>query len=658
MQIIDTTSRISRLARRNGVRPLMHPLMHPLLWMLLLLLAGGTLAAQPYVGGLADYNVNTDVADFHQLPSVPNCCPNFHDGEGRGFTLGLLYEWSINRHWSFTVRGAYSREDGTLKQTEQTTVSVNGEPTPGSFEHRIETNLSSVGIEPLFGWHPLRGSFGGLMLRGGLRAGFSTRGVYNQREVLLEPTDIGAFDLAGNRIRNERSGEIPLANAFRASLLGGVSWEILLARDSSVILEPELLYSYGLTPIVHDLEWSVNQLRVGAVLKFRVDPGADEPPAPPVKKAPHPVVSADSPELIGKMDGCDAMEVRPLLPYVFFAMNSSEISPRYLGPRFDPDRPVAGLTSANVDLLDTYHSLLDVMVERLKANPTPIELVGCNADRGPERGRKTLSMKRARAVRDYLVGRGVDPNLITLSARNLPALPSPPDDTLGMQENRRVEIIAPWEIVKPVVVNHKAAGSLFPALRFLPGLVPAGQNVRSWRLTAVQAGRTVFTQDGDGPTLPSDVRWQPDGALSRTAPIQYWLEVTDENGVSAKSPVMQLGVSDDGKPCTMLRSSLIMFDFDKANLSVNDPSILDGYVKPALKDGSTVTIAGFTDEMGTAEHNQELSLARAQVVAQHLSLPPTVAQGLGESAWTAPSTTPEERFYRRIVVTEVRNNTP
>jgi outer membrane protein OmpA-like peptidoglycan-associated protein len=659
MQIIDLTSRIARLIRRPGSGP-----RKTALRLLAMLIAGaGTLSAQPYLGGLADYNVNTHVADFEELPSVPNCCPTFHSGEGRGFTLGLLYAWAINGRWDFTVRGTYTREDGTLKETEQTTVSVNGELTPGSFEHRIETNLSSVGIEPLLGWRPFTGSFGGLLVRGGVRAGFSTRSTFSQREVLVEPTDVGAFDLSGNRIRNEQSGEIPLANAFRASLLGGLSWEILLAPDSSVVLEPEILYSYGLTPIVRTLDWSVNQLRVGAALKFRTESSEEPKPAAqtplPPRPQPHPVVSSDTPELLGKLDGCDAVEVRPLLPYIFFDMNGSDIPARYLGPRYDPDQIGPGGGEPNANLIDTYHSVLGTLVDRLKANPTKtIQLIGCNSDRGPERGRTTLSMRRARAVRDYLVAQGIDAGRISLSARNLPELYSPPDDPLGIQENRRVEIIADWEIMQPVVVRRKATGALFPSIRFLPGMVPAGQDVRSWRLTATQAGRTVFTQGGDGPTLPGEVRWQPDGSLNRTQPVQYWLDVTDQAGTGAKSPVMQMGVSDDGKPCTVLQSTLIMFDFDRANLSDRDPRILDTFVRPELGDASQVTVTGYTDEIGTPEHNLELSQSRAEAVAQRLGLPSSVARGVGESSWAGPSATPEERFYRRIVVTEVRNAAP
>lgn len=656
MKIIDTTPRIAHGTRRSGFRP-------AALFAALLLLATAALApramAQPYLGGLADYNVNQHVADFPALPSVPNCCPNFHEGEGRGFTLGLLYEWSINQRWTFTARGTYTREDGTLRETERTTVSVNGEATPAAFEHRLEATLSSVGIEPLFGWRPFTGTFGGLMLRGGLRAGFSTREMYSQREVLVEPTDVGAFDRSGNRVRNERSGEIPLANAFRASLLGGVSWEILLARDSSVVLEPEILYSYGLTPIVRGLDWSVNQIRVGAALKFRMEPGEETPEVERSTKAPapRPVVSADTPELRGKLDGCDGVEVRPLLPYVFFDMNSGDIPGRYIGSTVAADQPVKGMVNLNDDLLDSYHAILDTVAERMKASPTNIELVGCNADRGPERGRKTLSMKRARAVRDYLVERGVDPSYITLSARNLPAMPSPPDDTLGMQENRRVEIIAPWEILRPVVVHQVPPTAAFPAVRLLPGLVPAGQTVGRWRLTATQAGRTVYTEEGDGPTLPGEVRWQPTGDLSRTAPIQYWLDVTSADGQSAKSPVMQIAVSDDDNPCTMVRSSLIMFDFDKASLGTYDRGVLESYIRPALRSGSAVTVAGFTDEMGDADHNLGLSQDRARSVLDYLDLPDATARGYGETAWRSASKSPEERFYRRIVVTEVKNMT-
>jgi hypothetical protein len=38
------------------------------------------------------YNLNTHLTNFQKIPDVPNYCPKFESGNGKGYNLGFLFE--------------------------------------------------------------------------------------------------------------------------------------------------------------------------------------------------------------------------------------------------------------------------------------------------------------------------------------------------------------------------------------------------------------------------------------------------------------------------------------------------------------------------------------------------------------------------------------
>src|SRR5437764_390181 len=79
---------------------------------------------------------------------------------------------------------------------------------------------------------------------------------------------------------NAQSGKIPDANKFATSLLGGVSYALPLNKSNSLYAVPELYYSFGITPIVKNISWSVNQLRGGIAILYEILEAPPEPPKP------------------------------------------------------------------------------------------------------------------------------------------------------------------------------------------------------------------------------------------------------------------------------------------------------------------------------------------------------------------------------------------
>jgi outer membrane protein OmpA-like peptidoglycan-associated protein len=97
------------------------------------------------------------------------------------------------------------------------------------------------------------------------------------------------------------------------------------------------------------------------------------------------------------------------------------------------------------------------------------------------------------------------------------------------------------------------------------------------------------------------------------------------------------------------------FEFDSAQIKPGFNSTMDKIADIAVRYGKThLTIVGHTDNVGTAQYNQSLSLRRAQTVEQYFSSHGVVperlaAEGKGESAPRASNATPEGRRLNRRV---------
>ena len=102
---------------------------------------------------------------------------------------------------------------------------------------------------------------------------------------------------------------------------------------------------------------------------------------------------------------------------------------------------------------------------------------------------------------------------------------------------------------------------------------------------------------------------------------------------------------------TVDKYSLIVFDFDRSDLSSPNKSIAE-FVKSSLTPRSTVSISGTTDHLGDEAYNRKLSFDRAKATATALGLTNAELSGDGESDFF-PNALPEGRFYNRTVVITV-----
>jgi outer membrane protein OmpA-like peptidoglycan-associated protein len=96
------------------------------------------------------------------------------------------------------------------------------------------------------------------------------------------------------------------------------------------------------------------------------------------------------------------------------------------------------------------------------------------------------------------------------------------------------------------------------------------------------------------------------------------------------------------------RFSLILFDFDKANIDGNNKNIVE-FIKNRIKTNSEIEITGYTDRTGEAQYNKNLSTKRSENTKKALGIESAIFNGLGSEVTLYNNNLPEGRFYCRTV---------
>ncbi len=619
-----------------------------------------------WLGIWGDVEANWHHADFTQLPGVPNCCPDFQSGSGTGPAFGLFGQRNLPNNLQLALRAGYFSWSGTLQAVQHTTVNVSDIPTPADIEHTIEGGLGSIGIEPMLQWRHASGAILGI----GLNAGIMVHHAFHQYETLQQPST-GTFE-NGLRVRNDTSGVIPQVSLFSAAAVGMLSYELPMNATRTLLLMPSVSYAFGFTRIVSGTAWRVDALRAGVALLYA--PRPDEPVAqprqplpPPAESAPRVPVAADvhvDGEEVIHVTTSIATEAFALLPAIFFDANAARIPARYVRC----DSPCArSFRESNLpnNALSMYHSVLNIIGRRMQDNPdATIVLTGSVDDKNAEHNALYLAHARADSVKDYLVTVwGIAASRIDVAARLLPAKPTNPASPDGDEENRRVTIASSSDALLQPVLHRR-----FEEVRVTPADIPftlrtaPAERITSWRLEAETDGTRAAIAEGTG-LLPHRVTWQVDSGalhlLRQAAPLNAVLTVVDDAHRTTESRCA-IHVVHAHDSIESQRMSLLMFDFDRAD--IDDPSgqAIARFVAGAARDSATVRILGTTDRLGEPSHNVELSQARADhVLGALLRLWPDVhvedVRGICMSQPAFDNALPEGRQYSRRVSIEVRS---
>lgn len=672
------------------------------------------------VGGFVGYNLNLHSADFKKLPNIPNNSSGFTSGSGSGFALGGLLEYPLSPLLRLQLRASYASLSGEMTTQENPGNQLNFN-NPDNItvediiiEHRMRGNLNAIMVEPALSIHPWKH----LSFQVGAALGFLAKNEFEQEEVVLQPASVTFLN--NRSVMNDTSGTMPGDKSMYMAAIAGVSYELSAGKNSTLI--PSLRYYLPFGDIA-SVPWKVSVIQFSAALRTAI---ISTPPIPVIQDTVYirdtttTVIAGLTEERVTRTNSASSMaelrengaiverttiresysreiprsftlsstlalsgilangqrvpnpsvtieetevqETFPLLPYVFFAPNSAELSSTRLKVLSAQQARQFKADELPADALGIYTYNLNIIGMRLRDNPSAtITITGCNNNTGAEKNNTALSQARAEVVRDYLVNVwGVNARQITLKSRSLPEKAASNDVEDGQVENRRAEIsTSSYDILKPVSIGEISKAATPPVVSMLP-TVQAEGGVARWELVLKQGSRTLrqFTGEGD----PSERRWQvmespiPESEEDVTATLSAVDQSGQRTTASKSLAVRQLTISKkrsevkDDKRIEIF--SLILFDFDKSDLSPVNQKIMNE-VKQRIAPTSTVTVYGYADRTGGPDYNRELAGRRCAEVAKYLGN--AVAEGkltvnaVGSDKLLHNNDLPEGRSYSRTV---------
>lgn len=618
-------------------------------------------------------NMNFYLGSTQQLTADLAAPMAFHQGLGLGLYLAPLVEFHRpTSHWGLMFQAGYDSRRGTY----------NTEFSPCNCPRDLRTKLNYVTAEPSLRFAPFKGNF---YLYGGPRVAYNVQKsfAYKQGTNPAYPEQVAEPDI---------KGDLSNVKPLLVSAQIGLGYDIQLSSNqhrTQWVISPFASFQpyFGQSPRTIET-WNITTLRGGVAIKFgrgTLIPveKAEAIVLPPIEiEEVDPVIAFTTHAPANVAVQRNMREIFPLRNYVFFDLGSTALPQRYILLRKDQ---VAAFEEKQVQLstpktvanrserqMLIYYNILNILGDRMVKNPgTRVTLVG-SSEQGPVDG-KALSM----TVKTYLVDIfGIDESRIKVEGRTRPELSSQTGGTRELDLLRAGDRRVTIESSSPILLMEFTSGP--------------GAPLRPIEITGVQEA-----------PLDSYVTFDAKGANA----LESWsLEIMDEKGIVQKfGPYYQEEVSIPGK--SILGSRLegdytikmigitksgkeikkfsyahmvlwtppadkevtrfsVIYEFDESKTVSLYEKYLREIVVPKIPLGGTVVLHGYTDVIGEEDHNQALSLARANdvktIMEQALAAKGRKdvkfeVHGFGEDPNLAQfeNTYPEERFYNRAVMIDI-----
>jgi outer membrane protein OmpA-like peptidoglycan-associated protein len=615
-----------------------------------------------WFGGYLGGNVNMFSGRVDDLShNHPRLVPpgGYDDGSGFGMTLGAIAEYLPGGLFGGSVMLGYDNRairfasDGSDALVSDT-----------AWSHEVWTSLSYLSIEPNLRINILDDrlhAFGGPSIGINLGKGFTYESTLRTADTTVD-------------------GDLDDVRSLHVGGQIGVGYDIpvnLFESRSPIVATPFVQLRFGQAhlapPDGSTASFGITTVRMGAALKF----GS---------------VASAGRDIIGPEEGDFGFDLRvprhvtasrrvnetfPFRNYIFFEEGSSEIPARYR--RIDRSSATAfreeqltdqsSLTGGSPALerrerkqMLVYYEALNIIGDRMRRNQSAqIRLVGA------ANGNAAQGLEMAENVKRYLVNTfAIDADRITTDGQPMPPNRSGTggargeDQTLVAEENVRVVVDGPAEIVKPVRIMSTQEE---PLGNDIVVTLPNDTMFASWSVELVDDAGAVHTF---GPFT---------GAIGRVA-AKPLLDGSVEAGYTARilattreGRTMRSGTRDvrleraTGTDEQTADRYSILFEFDESKTVQTYEKFLAETVAPAIPHGAVVVVHGHTDMIGDDDYNAKLSQKRAEetqrILARELDRAGKHvtfdAYGFGEDERRAPYSNerPEHRYYNRTVVIEV-----
>jgi outer membrane protein OmpA-like peptidoglycan-associated protein len=598
-------------------------------------------------------------------------CGAFSAGDGKGAIFGVLGEFPIVGQWlDLTANVNYARRDGSFAEAFTGGMPIL-DPNSNSYvtlerRHAYTSKIPYLLVE--LGLRLEATESFPLYIRGAGVMGFlPTKPTFLQTEEILSPEGV-VYPETHQAIRTVSSGPIADVQPW-IGVSGTLGYTVPLGLRVSA--SPEVSYYYALNDVTPHYRWRLGSLQGGIALKYIFGDVPEPPPdtaPPPAPVYPQVALATVSPQKVNIMETI-VTETFPLLPYIFFDSASALLPARYIRAE-SSEREAFDENNLPHRSLGTYYRILDIIGNRLvKDQGAKILLKGTTDGREEPTSTTagTLARTRAQAVKEYLVDIWeIDPERIDVKTSATPTFPSNMQYAEGVEENRRVEIISTHDnILQPIIHERFNERSSEPEQVAFSLGASSPSGIADWHLSVQAGAQTVWERIGSGEP-PATLSWKLDEEMidriarefiGRDA-LRCTLTVADRNGLTSRSE-FAVPAEKAIYPYEVSRLSLIVFDFDKSEISQQNRRMVSTFIARSLLPTSTAKITGSTDRLGEIDHNQQLSEGRAfavrdLIVAERPEATITDAKGIGPSKLLYDNDLPEGRYYCRTVSVEVQ----
>ncbi len=611
-------------------------------------------------------NFNFYRGSTHQLTSSFAPPVTFHDGDGVGLYIAPLVEYHApNSVWGGMLQVGYDGRKGKFDRV----------MSPCDCPADLYTDLDYITVEPSLRLAPFKSSF---YLYAGPRFAFNLDKSFTYK--------LGTNPAFPDQEPNpDVEGKFSDVKETIISMQIGAGFDIPLSAEgkrTQFVLSPFVAFHpyFGQNPRSTET-WNITTLRAGVALKF----GRGRLIQPVAINIADSQFSIYAPSNVPENNRVS--EIFPLRNYVFFNVGSTAIPNRYELLRRDQVKDFKedqlkvadpeNLSARSKRQMIVYYNVLNILGDRMVKNPdTSIKLVG-SSEKGPADGRAM-----AESIKTYLVGIfDIDATRISTEGRTKPAIPS--EKPGGQRElellregDQRVSI----ESNSPILLMEFQSGPDAPLksvelkpLQIAPydsyvsfNNAGAKEAFNSWSMEIKdENGKVQYF----GPYTEDNVRISGENILGNRLEGDYNVKMigqTKDGKLSQKEAAVHIVRWTPAKIEDGIRFSII-YEFDESKAIRIYEKYLTEIVTPKIPIGGTVIIQGHTDTIGDAQHNQDLSMARANDVKTIIESALSKAgrsdvkfeiRGLGEDESTSPfeNKYPEERFYNRTVIIDIVPN--
>lgn len=489
-------------------------------------------------------------------------------------------------------------------------------------ENLLDVSLSYLDINPSLKFYNIL-PLNSLYLKLGLNAEIPLYKRYNFTQTI-------------GQVKTSKDGSIP-DPAFRLAVAAGVGYVFHISEK--LYLSPELSFHFPFTKVSSDVSWDswkFPQLRLGISLTYDL------------YKKDKDTLEAHSPDMeitISKinyynnagelqdtkhitLEEVEYGELFPLVPYIFYDVNETEPSEAYQ-PKDEENLAGTYLTEENLpnEAIGINNKIIDIVGQRMEKDDKAILTVTGTID-GKYETDIEVSEERANSIKNYLLKTyDIGENRIQTRAQRLPEKPSAQTVQDGIEENRRVELSSNSPtLLAPIFIKGDKQRLAYPeVVEFVPKTNV--DTLTAWELEVVQSGRVVKKITGGYNEFLQPIKWHiaPNELTASQVPIDYTFTIFKNDKINKTSGSIPIEFISFAKKKTIEQAdrsinkySLILFDFDKSDISEEDKQIIDLYIIPDIKYKSKVEIFGFTDRIGNAEYNKRLAKARADAVKDYI----------------------------------------